>query len=254
MAPAVFQSTGLIASARNWTIDGGGGTINVPAAADNMSISGNFYQFGAFVKSGAGQLTLSGQLTAAAASTFSIAAGSVVMAQNTATYEQIVAPSTQTGFVGDLYLNGPFRFAVLGGNVAGGGHVYVEGNNSGIYADTPVGGAAGTVTTITNPVILNSTGLPNTTASPFTSFLGCSTAGDELIINGAGVSGNANVVFTNDLATGGGAGEVALNVANSWAGSTTVDMGGPIVLGVTNGIPSGTALTFGSGHGGVWHH
>ncbi len=246
---------------RSIQVSGTGGSIDTNG--NNVNFAGVLALDAAFSKKGTGQLVLSNSvalgLPGSPSSTFSILAGSVSLASQATGVQAIVAPaalSSSAGFIGDLYLDGPYRFQVEGGTVgvASGtpGHVYVDVSGGSIYGDSTPGASTGTPTTTTfnNPIVLNH----NNLAQPFTTGIGSSSVGNTTNIGtiggtGEGISGNGNVVFTNHLSTGGGAGVVELNVANSWTGTTSFDMTGPVIMNVNGAIPD-TAFIFGNGHGG----
>ena len=99
---------------------------------------------------------------------------------------------------------------------------------------------AGTLA-LSNNFVLN----PNATAGPFVSYIGA-TSGFSLTINGT-ISGAGSVTYAAGV--NGGAGLVVLNSANTYTGATTLTNSttGVVRLGVSNALPTGTALVFGDG-------
>ena len=102
----------------------------------------------------------------------------------------------------------------------------------------------GTTAVLSNNFVLNPNGTTYT-AGAFSTFIGA-TSGNGLTVNGK-ISGNADVTFAAGI--NGGAGVVLLNSANTYAGATVLanSQTGIVRLGIANGLPTTTKLTFGDG-------
>ncbi len=150
------------------------------------------------------------------------------------------------------------------GTVSGNGTLQVQ--VSGTLISNTSGTAAGTVNI---GIILNST---NTTGAGFTkgdvTAAGNYTAGNfvttiggtkatspvvgNLIIGGV-ISGYADLNLTNSSSNGGGGGEITLNAANTYTGTTTINYGTPdvagtaaVTLGIDDALPTTTSVVAGT--------
>jgi autotransporter-associated beta strand protein len=229
-----LQLTAAINSARPVVFNGGGGVIDT--GGFNSTFSGQFSgNAGTFTKSGAGNLTLTGAFNFGG--TTRVTAGSLVFGQTTGSIN-FLAPQAGTGFTGNLVVANSIRLAINGGVIdgAGAGSLQLQTSDATIAALV-----AGNVTTINNPIQLNTLNNPGT----FTAHIGAN-AGATLIVNSA-IVGAANLDIAS-ASNGGGAGLVVLAGANNYAGNTTINNGlaGVVRLGMPNALPAKTGVTFGT--------
>ena len=187
-------------------------TISAPLAGTNINVSatGTAGTAGTTGTSGNDTVTLSGTNTFTGALNIGAAAlGTSISGINRVNITTAAAlPSTATV----NFLNTNASFAVTGGTL-----------------------------TLGNNFVLN----PNANTGAFVSFIGA-TSGYALTVNGT-ISGAGSVTYAAGI--NGGAGLVTLNSANTYTGATTLSNSttGVVRLGVSNALPTGTALTFGDG-------
>ena len=113
---------------------------------------------------------------------------------------------------------------------------------------TGTGTVAGIVGTAVGTSLSSAATITNNTA--IKTMIGA-TSGNDITVNGA-IIGSADLMFA--AGSGGGAGTITLNSANSYTGATIFNAAnsGVIKLGVNDALPTGTNVTFGyaSGNGG----
>ncbi len=108
--------------------------------------------------------------------------------------------------------------------------------------------------TISPNIAVNASGPLNGGSGDFIFGIGGTSNGKGLTVTGT-ISGYTDVRFSNNVTTGTGGGQLDLNAANTWTGTTYVDNAGvtggnshsgdDVQLGVTNALPTGTALVMG---------
>jgi autotransporter-associated beta strand protein len=239
-------AAGTYTVANALSVAAAGGSID--AAADR-TISGAAALAGVLTKLGTGTLTLGGTISSSAGAGFNVAAGDLVLGQASGIVK-VFANSTLTG---NLVLSGPIRFDVDGGStISGAGQIKVV--SSGALISNTSGDVGGTVT---SEIALNSTGIAFTKgawtgtayapSANFTTTIGGTTGGSLSV---AKVSGNADVDFSNNSTTGGGAGTLTLAGASTYTGNTTINANTPttatLVLGVNDALPTTTGIIVGT--------
>jgi autotransporter-associated beta strand protein len=239
-------AAGTYTVANALSVGAAGGTID--AAADR-TISGAAALAGVLTKLGTGTLTLGGTISSSAGAAFNVAAGDLVLGQASG----IVKVFANTTLTGNLVLSGPIRFDVdAGSTISGAGQIKVV--SSGALISNTSGDVGGTVT---SEIALNSTGIAFTKgawtgtayapSANFTTTIGGTTGGSLSV---AKVSGNADVDFSNNSTTGGGAGTLTLAGASTYTGNTTINANTPstatLVLGVNDALPTTTGIIVGT--------
>ena len=257
-----------LSSGRLFQINGNGGVLNTQSFS--FSTSGSFYTAGPFTKLGSGSMALSGQGIQLSGST-TLAAGNLVLSGSG-------VASLQGGATlnGNLVVNGPIRVnfdqsAGSSGLYGGSGQIQVSYpgsitpsftsstwsvlTNSATGSATASGGTVSAAGTISNNVVLNSSGLPfvktnvaatlvPTGTNAFVVGIG-GTNGGTLTFSG-NISGNSDVVLGSNSTIGaGGAGILLLSGSNSYSGTTMIDGNGVVQLGSTAALPLNTDVVFG---------
>ena len=242
-------AAGAYTVANALSVGAAGGTID--AAADR-TISGAVSLAGILTKSSAGTLTLGSAVSSSAGAAFTIAAGDLVLGQASGVVK-VFANSTLTG---NLVIGGPIRFDVNGSStISGPGAIKVVSSGTLISSTSAdVGG------TVSSEIVLNSTaaaftkggwtGATYTPSSTFSFTVGGTTGG---VLTVAKLSGDADVDFSNNSTTGGGAGTLVLTAVSTYTGNTTISANTPaspatdsIRLGVNNALPTTTGIIFGT--------
>jgi MYXO-CTERM domain-containing protein len=239
-------AAGTYTLANALTVASAGGSID--ASADR-TLSGAVSLSGIMTKLGTGTLTLGGTISSSAGAGFNVSSGDLVLGQASG----IVKVFTNSSLSGNLVLSGPIRFDVDGGStISGAGQIKVVSSGALISnTSADVGG------TVTSEIALNSTGIAftkgawtGTTYAPsanFTTTIGGTTGGSLSV---AKVSGNADVDFSNNSTTGGGAGTLTLAGASTYTGNTTINANTPttasLVLGVNDALPTTTGIIVGT--------
>ncbi len=240
--------TAGIASTRAITIGTNGATISIPTGDDSTfgAASAATAGVGSFTKTGSGRLTLSGGILNP---NVTISAGTLALAAGTSA----LYVSSSNTLVGNLAINGSGATVDFdagswpaAATFGGGGNILVEATGEAITT-----GSAGTstiVSTIANNVILNS----NNVSGAFVTSIGA-TKGGLLSLNNP-ISGASDLILANSIA-GGGKGFTALNAVNTYSGAIgssgpntyiTGNAGAIVGLGVSNALPTNTALVFGA--------
>lgn len=242
-------AAGAYAVANALSVGAAGGTID--AAADR-TISGAVSLAGILTKSSAGTLTLGSAVSSSVGAAFNVAAGDLVLGQVSGIVK-VFANSTLTG---NLTLSGPIRFDVNGSaTISGPGSIKVVSSGALISSTSnDVGG------TVSSEIVLNSTaaaftkggwaGATYTPSSTFSFTVGGTTGG---VLTVAKLSGDADVDFSNNSTTGGGAGTLVLTAVSTYTGNTTISANTPaspatdsIRLEVANALPTTTGIIFGT--------
>jgi len=239
-------AAGTYTVANAMSVASAGGSID--ASADR-TLSGAVSLSGIMTKLGTGTLTLGGTISSSAGAGFNVSSGDLVLGQASG----IVKVFANSSLSGNLVLSGPIRFDVDGGStISGAGQIKVV--SSGALISNTSGDVGGTVT---SEIALNSTGIAftkgawtGTTYAPSANFIttiGGTTGGSLSVVK---VSGNADVDFSNNSTTGGGAGTLTLAGASTYTGNTTINANTPttasLVLGVNDALPTTTGIIVGT--------
>jgi autotransporter-associated beta strand protein len=234
-AGGISLQGGTLQFTNSMTFGTGSELLNTASGTSTLDTDGNNVTLGFslngangnLAKIGGGTLTFTGIQPTTATGTLSVEGGT--LAFNTVNAFSFAAPASPGGFTGDLLLEGGVAVRLQGGNINGGGTVWMNTNNDSIVAQAN--------TEIDNDIILNGDGA----ASPFSVDIGASTS-DTLVLAGV-ISGNSDVDFT------GGKGIVMLEGQSTYDGptaggasATTIDngSGGEIQLDVNNALPTTT--------------
>ncbi len=234
-----LRLTGAINSNRALTVGTGGATI--ATGGNNLSNAGTTTINGTLSTTGAGNVALNGAVSIGSTGALNIGSGgSITLGPSSGTFGQ----STGGTFNGNLIINGATRVNFDGGTFSGTGQIQVAA--SGGVISNSSGQAGGTINV---PIVLNSTGGAFTAGDvtqstfafgQFVTTVGGTTSGDGITVAG-GISGNSDVNIANNASGGGGAGNLFLTTtASTYTGTTAIDTGGTIKLGLNNALPTGT--------------
>lgn len=265
-----LQATAAVTSAKPVTL--------TDATTSTFATSGFTSSYGAI--SGTGELVVSGtgSLTAASLSgASSLTLNSGATFTTNAAYTQssgdltvnsggtfILATSATSALTsatinGDFIIAGALRLNFNVGLITGSGQIQMQ--TSGALLSNTSGSFGGTVDV---KVVLNSTGLAFTKGdvtqatyvpgSFVTSIggtrVGPAPGGDNALIFNRVISGNSDVNFANNSATGGGSGNTYLEAPNTYTGTTSFNMNNATVfLDISNALPTGTDVIFGTQSG-----
>ncbi len=238
-----------IASARNVTVNTGGGTFSTSGL--NSSTSGTTAINDTFTTNGIGNLTLNGAVSfGTSAGSLSISAGSVTLGSSAGTINMYNGGT----FNGNLVVSSGVPRINFDGSTTYTGSGQIQAPASGLTISNTSGSAGGTVNA---NIFLNSTALgftkgdvtvptyaPGNFVTNIGGTKGVSGSVNTLTVGGI-ISGNSDVNFGNS-ATGGGAGNLLLNAQNTYSGTSTINTSGNIILGVNNGLPTTTDVIFGT--------
>lgn len=220
---ATLRTAAPITSNRTLVVGAGGATLDT--AGSDVSFAMLSSTGGALTKINGGNLTV-GTITFNT-NALSMGGGNlyITAASGTSTF------AASGSYAGDIVLQGVSRLSFEGGTVGGGGNVVVN-------AAGAVVNAAGTnlTTDIQNNIVVNAA----------QAHIGASTT-NTLMVDGV-ISGNADISYTNDPANG-GKGIVQLDSHNTYSGKSVILLGdaGVVRLGISNALPTGSALSFGDG-------
>jgi len=206
-----------------------GTTSTIDTEGNNVTLGFNLTGSGGnLTKIGTGTLTFDNLQPTRTIGVLSVLGGALDLSSNSAF--SFTAPSTPGGFTGDLIFDGAVGIRLFGGNINGGGSVYING------AAVSITGEGGPTSEIDNTIVLNSNELTS-----FAAEIGAN-SGNTLVIGGA-ITGDGDVDFT------GGAGLVMLEGQSTYDGptpgggsTTTIDnsSGGEVQLDVNNALPTTT--------------
>ncbi len=234
-----LRLTGAINSNRALTIGTGGATI--ATGGNNLSNAGTTTINGTLSTTGAGNVALNGAVSIGSTGALNIGSGgSITLGPSSGTFGQ----TTGGTFNGNLIINGATRVNFDGGTFSGTGQIQVAASG-GVISNTS-GQTGGTINV---PIVLNSNGGTFTPGDvtqatfafgQFVTTIGGTSSGDGITVAG-GISGNSDVNIANNASSGGGAGNLFLTTtASTYTGTTAIDTGGTIKLGLNNALPTGT--------------
>jgi len=228
-----LATTGDLATARAITVNAAGGTI--AHDVHSFSTSAATTIGGVFTTTGSGDVALNGTDTFTSGGSLNIGSGgSVTLGQAAGTIDM----SNGGTFAGSLVITNAIRVNFNTGTFSGAGQIQVKATASSI-ADS----GSAVSSTIGSNISLNPGGSDPTA---FTTNIGA-TSGNTLTILG-GISGAASVNFA--VGSSGGAGVLILGgsgaTASTYTGATAITNSGSgtIQLGMTDALPTGTAVTF----------
>jgi fibronectin-binding autotransporter adhesin len=238
LAGGTLQSAGAVTSTKNLLLtastssifdtDGNSSTYNAITGAGNLEVmdsTGN-----------GGNLT-----STAAVGQVSGTAGTLKIDPNA---NFTIAGSTNSTFYGSITNNGNLnisgggKITFDGISLSGNGNIQVQGTAGATIESDNGSLAAGQSTTISNNIVFN---VPGNIGA---------TSGNSLTLTGS-ISGANGVTF--ETSANSGAGLVVLQATSGYSGSTLINnsSNGIVRLGISNALPIGTALTFGSGSASV---
>lgn len=228
-------TTAALAAARAMTISTGGGTFDTNGF--DSSTSGITTINDAFNKTGAGDLSLNGFVNFGGVAALTVSGGSLTLNPPIGNFGTSVTMVGGAALSGNLIVKSAIRLN-LNGAYTGSGQIQTQATG------TSLATSGGTVT-IANNIVLNSLNLANA----FVTNLGPVSSGN-ITVSGV-ISGSSDLnIAGGDAGTfrGGGSGTLTLNQQNTYTGATTINLTGTsaVKLGVSNALPPGTALSFGT--------
>ena len=249
----------ITSSARVFALGANGGTISIGA---NASTFGGATGTGAFAMVGTSTLTFSGGFTSGVdtvPSTGTLAFSSSI--SSTAKPVVVINPGAGTSYQGGLVLTSNTLLNVVGNGTAtsGIGSLVTNGAIQVQASGAAITNASAESATIGSNIALNSTSIAfakgrvatspgSFTAGSFATVIGGSTASTGTLTVAGVISGNSDVVITNDPLKGGGSGSLILNQPNTYTGTTVINMNaGRIVSQADNALPATTDIVLGGG-------
>lgn len=219
-------------------VSGSGSLTKNDGGTLSLSATGNAFGGGVAVNAGTLAFAQAGSTTFITAP-FTVASGATlsmnVATNGTVNFGDGSTPVTET-FNGTVVVSGASRLNFNNSTTfTGSGTIQVL--TSGMTLSNLSGNAGAAA--VTQGIALN----PGGPLGSFVTYIG-GTTGGGVTLSGV-VSGNSSVDFANGSG-GGGAGSVYLGATNLWTGTTAFDTKGTVTLGVTNALPTGTAVTFNS--------